>query len=96
MDINLIIETIINEPIYLTIVVLLVLVLIYSVLKKFFKLLIILLTVLILYIAYLIISDSDLPGESEKFVDPIIENAGEIIEQIGDEFNKLNKSKDEN
>ena len=95
MDLNLIIETIVNEPIYLTITVLLLLVVIYSVLKKFFKLLIIILTVLLLYIAYLIVSDKDLPGESEQIVDPLLENAGDLFEQIGDEFKKLNKNKDE-
>ena len=92
MDLNLLFETIINEPIYLSIVILLSLVIVYSVLKKFFKLLLIILTVLILYITYLVVTDSELPGESEKIINPIIDNAGEVFEYIGDEFKKIKEN----
>ena len=95
MDLNLLFETIVNEPIYLSIVILLSLVIVYSVLKKFFKLLLIILTVLILYITYLVLTGSDLPGDSEKIINPIIDNAGEVIEYIGDEFKKINENNNE-
>ena len=92
MDINIVIDTILNEPIYLTIVLIFGLIIIYSILKKFFKILLITLTALLLYIAYLIITDSDLPGDSENVINPMIENAGEVIDKISDEIKKINES----
>ena len=88
MDFDLIKDTIINEPIYLTILLLLISVIVYSVLKKFFKLLLIILVSLLLYIFYLIFTGSDLPGDSELIINPIIDNAGDMLEKIGDEYNK--------
>ena len=49
-----IIDIIINEPVYLTITVFLLLIIVYSILKKIFKLMIIGLSCLIIYVSYLI------------------------------------------
>ena len=83
MDIEFIIEMILNEPIYLSITLLFGLIIIYSVLKKFFKILLISLISLVLYISFLIYTDADLPGESEEIINPLIENAGSMLDQIG-------------
>ena len=63
MDITEIINLIISEPVYLSIVVLFLLAFIYSVLKKFFKLLVIVLMSLIGYVAFLVSTNQDLPGD---------------------------------
>jgi len=77
---------IISEPLYLSIVVLLLLSIVYSILKKFFKLLLITLTVLILYLGYLIYTNQDLPGNSDEliypFIDSTLEKASEIIDEV--------------
>lgn len=82
MDYNKIIDSIINEPVYLSIVIIFSLLIIYSILKKFFKLLIIVLSVLIIYISFLIYTGQELPGNSNEFIDPMLENAGNIIEDL--------------
>ena len=85
------VNTIISEPIYLSIVVIFVLISIYSILKKFFKLLIVILSALILYIGFLIYTGEDLPGDSEEIINPIIEQAGEFIKNTSDKFQDASK-----
>ena len=92
MDINQIYSTIINEPIYLSIIVIFVLISIYSILKKFFKILIIILTLLIGYIFFLIYTGEDLPGDSGKIINPLIDKAGQIINDIFNQLEILNKN----
>tara|TARA_Y100000590_G_C15421912_1_gene901737 strand:- start:560 stop:853 length:294 start_codon:yes stop_codon:yes gene_type:complete len=83
------VNTIISEPIYLSIVVIFILISIYSILKKFFKLLIIILSALILYIGFLIYTGEDLPGESEEIINPIIDQAGELIKNASEHLQNL-------
>ena len=56
---------IINEPIYLTIVSILILILVYSILKKLFKMLIIILIILMVYIGYLMYTGQSLPNQEK-------------------------------
>jgi len=87
MDISTITNIILSEPIYLSIVVLFILAFVYSVLKKFFKLLIIVLISLLLYVSYLIYTNQDLPGESDQIIYPLIEDAKEKINETINDFN---------
>jgi len=86
MEFEQIIKTITNEPIYLSIVVLLMLTLVYSVLKKFFKLLIIALACLIVYLLFLVATNKDLPGDYDEVIynqlDTVKEKANDIIDDI--------------
>ena len=86
MEYQKIIDIIISEPIYLSIIVLFILAFIYSVLKKFFNLLIIILIGLIGYISFLIYTNQDLPGESDEIIYPFIdltkEKAGKILDDL--------------
>jgi len=77
---------IISEPIYLTLVIIFILIIIYSILKKFFKLLIIIFLSLLIYISFLIYTDGDLPGESEEIILPIIDEAGKVIKDISNQL----------
>ena len=88
MDINKIIDIILSEPIYLSIVVLFLLAFIYSVLKKFFKLLIIVLIGLVSYVTFLIYTNQDLPGESDDLIYPLIDSAKEKANDIYEELSK--------
>ena len=94
MDFNQVYNTVINEPIYLTIVVIFFLISIYSILKKFFKLLIIILTILIFYIAFLIYTGEDLPGDSDEIINTLIDQTGQFINNMLDQLNILNKDSD--
>ena len=86
MEYQSIIDIILSEPIYLSIVVLFILAFIYSVLKKFFNLLIVILVGLIGYICFLVYTNQDLPGESDEIIYPLLdsakEKAGDIIEGL--------------
>ena len=79
-------NVIISEPIYLTLVIIFILIIIYSILKKFFKLLIIIFLSLLIYISFLIYTDGDLPGESEEIILPIIDEAGKVIKDISNQL----------
>ena len=94
MDFNQIYTTIINEPIYLTISIIFLLIAVYSILKKFFKLLICTLAILFIYIGYLIYSGEDLPGDSEELINPLIDNAGKIIDSVTNQLKSLSEDKD--
>ena len=88
MDSQIILDTIINEPIYLSIVVIFILIIIYSILKKFFKILIFTLSCLIIYIGYLVYTDGDLPGNSEEIINPLLDKAGELKDKAINEYYK--------
>ena len=94
MDFNKIYTTIINEPIYLTISIIFVLIAVYSILKKFFKLLIAALAVLFFYIGFLIYTGEDLPGDSEELINPLIDNAGQIIDSVTNQLKSLSEDED--
>ena len=78
---------IINEPIYLTIVSILVLILVYSILKKLFKMLIIILILLMCYIGYLMYTGQSLPNQEkinsvkDKVIDEV-EKGINILDQM--------------
>ena len=82
---------IINEPIYLTIVSILILILVYSILKKIFKLLMIILIVLICYIGYLMYTDQTLPNQEKinSVKDKVLQEVEKGINKL-DEISKNN------
>ena len=88
MEYQKIIDIIISEPIYLSIIVLFVLAFVYSVLKKFFKLLIIILIGLVGYISFLVYTNQDLPGDSDNIIYPFIDMTKEKASQILDDLSK--------
>ena len=88
MDINEITDIIVSEPIYLSFIVLFCLAFVYSVLKKFFKLLIIVLISLIGYVSFLIYTNQDFPGESDELIYPLLDDAKEKLNETLKEFNK--------
>ena len=79
-------QIIINEPIYLTIVAILLLIISYSILKKLFKMLVILLIILIIYIGYLMYTDQQLPSE-----DNINSIKEKVVKGVEEGINKLDQ-----
>ena len=88
MELNHLYNIVISEPIYLSIAILLLLATIYSILKKFFNLLIIILIGLIFYLAYLIYTNQDLPGEADEIIYPAIDTIKEKTEEFIDDLSK--------
>ena len=91
MSLEHIYNIIINEPIYLTIVSILILILVYSILKKIFKLLMIILIVLICYIGYLMYTNQTLPNQEKinSVKDKVLQEVEKGINKL-DEISKNN------
>jgi len=77
---NSIYNTIINNPIYLCVVVVLAILLIYSALKKFIKLLVLVLVGIILYIGFLYFTDDKQTVEDVNKMINSMENGKDIIQ----------------
>ena len=81
-------NTIINNPIYLAIAVILALLLIYSALKKFIKMIILALLFIVIYLGYLYFTgDSNTVEDIDKVIESVKDSKGYIEEQIKDNFN---------
>ncbi len=93
MDFESIYKTIISEPIYLSLVIIFLLIIIYSILKKFFKLLMLTFISIIVYISFLIYTDGDLPGESEQLIKPMINEAGKVLDDLSNQLQEISNSK---
>tara|TARA_B100001175_G_C18920273_1_gene362009 strand:- start:75 stop:359 length:285 start_codon:yes stop_codon:yes gene_type:complete len=93
MDFESIYKTIISEPIYLSLVIIFLLIIIYSILKKFFKLLMLTFISIIVYISFLIYTDGDLPGESEQLIKPMIDEAGKVLDDLSNQLQEISNSK---
>ena len=93
MDFESIYKTIISEPIYLSLVIIFLLIIIYSILKKFFKLLMLAFISIIIYISFLIYTDGDLPGESEQLIKPMINEAGKVLDDLSNQLQEISNSK---
>ena len=93
MDFESIYKTIISEPIYLSLVIIFLLIIIYSILKKFFKLLMLTFISIIVYISFLIYTDGDLPGESEQLIKPMIDEAGKVLDDLSKQLQEISNSK---
>ena len=91
MDLQNLYNIIINEPLYLTIFSILVLILVYSILKKLFKMLVFILIILMFYIGYLIYTGQSLPNQKEinSVKDKVLEEVEKGI-NILDEISKNN------
>lgn len=93
MDYQSLYSTIISEPIYLSLVVIFLLIVVYSILKKFFKLLMFAFCAIVVYISFLIYTDGDLPGDSEKIIKPMIDEAGKAINDLSNQLQDMSKNK---
>tara|TARA_B110000014_G_scaffold51376_1_gene34323 strand:+ start:413 stop:700 length:288 start_codon:yes stop_codon:yes gene_type:complete len=89
MDFQKIYTIIINEPIYLTITIIFILIISYSILKKLIKMLVFSLLIFILYMGYLMYTGQDLPDlPDEKQVRAVKE---QVVKQLEKGIEKLDK-----
>ena len=81
-------NTIIGNPIYLSIAVVLSLLLVYSVLKKFIKLIFIALFCIIIYLGYLYYTgDENTVEDIDNVIESVKDSKGYIEDQIKENFN---------
>ena len=83
---------IINEPIYLTIVSILILILVYSILKKLFKMLVVILIILMFYIGYLVYTGQSLPNQEK--INSVKDKVIEEVEKGINILDEISKNKD--
>ena len=81
-------NTVINNPIYLAIAVILSLLLIYSALKRFIKMIILALLFITIYLGYLYFTgDSSTVEDLDKVIESVRDSKGYIEDQIKENFN---------
>tara|TARA_B110000263_G_scaffold51096_1_gene42799 strand:- start:423 stop:590 length:168 start_codon:yes stop_codon:yes gene_type:complete len=47
---------------------------------------------LVIYISFLIYTDGDLPGESEKIINPMMDEAGKLIKDLSNHLQDLSNT----
>ena len=92
---NNLLTLIMNDPVYLTILVIISFAIIFSIVKKLFKLSAILITICIIYLGYLHYTGQEIPINTDDLMNNMGENTEEVIEGIEDAVESLRKkSKD--
>ena len=92
---NNLLTLIMNDPVYLTILVIISFAIIFSIVKKLFKLSAILITICIIYLGYLHYTGQEIPINTDDLMNNMGENTEEVIEGIEDAVGNLKKkSKD--
>ena len=95
MDVKNFIQIIVNEPIYLSIASILLLIIVYSILKKLFKILLFGLSLLVIYVVYLVITEQPLPGDIIIDKEEVFEKTKQVLDNIKDNLgNNEKESKD--
>ncbi len=89
MDFQAIYQIIINEPIYLTITIILLSIIAFSILKKLFKMMVTILIILVVYVVYLMWTGQDLPNEEN--INAIKEKVVKGVEQGIDQLDKMSR-----
>ena len=79
---------IINDPVYITIAVLLAVAVVFSIVKKLFKFAIILLTICVLYVGYLYYTGEEIPETSDDLIEDVSKRTEDAVEGL------LKKSED--
>lgn len=93
-------QTILNDPILLGVAVILSAMVVYSILKKLFKLAIILVACLIIYLGYLMYTGQPIPGSGQEVIDKakkdinkVTDGGLEKLEEVGKDIIKNIKDK---
>ena len=75
-------EVILNDPVYITIAVLLAISVVFSLIKKLFKLAVIIIACIVLYIGYLHYSGKAVPQNKDELFEDIEKKSGSATEKL--------------
>ena len=75
-------EVVINDPVYLTITVLLAISVVFSIIKKLFKFAVIIIACIVIYIGYLHYSGSEVPQTMDELIEGIEEKTGPAADKL--------------
>jgi len=84
-------DVIINDPVYLTIAVLLAVAVVFSIVKKLFKFAIILLTICVLYVGYLYYTGEEIPETTDDLIKGISKQTENAVDDLIDKSEDLKK-----
>ena len=84
-------DVIINDPVYLTIAVLLAVAVVFSIVKKLFKFAIILLTICVLYVGYLYYTGEEIPETSDDLIEDVSKRTEDAVEGLLEKSEDLKK-----
>ena len=82
---------IINDPVYITIAVILVIAVVLSIVKKLFKFAAILIAICVLYIGYLYYTGEEIPKTADDLIENVSENAEDAVEGLLEKSGDLKK-----
>ena len=75
-------KVVINDPVYLTIAVLLAISVVFSIIKKLFKFAVIIIACIVIYIGCLHYSGSEVPQTMDELIDGIEEKSGPAADKL--------------
>tara|TARA_B100000945_G_C19831238_1_gene345104 strand:- start:18 stop:278 length:261 start_codon:yes stop_codon:yes gene_type:complete len=79
---------IINDPLYLTISILLALIFIFSIIKRYAKWIIAIITIIIIYLCYLMYQDNEIPKTTDELKDKIVKDSESILNKAKETITK--------
>ena len=82
---------IINDPVYITIAVILAIAVVLSIVKKLFKFAAILIAICVLYIGYLYYTGEEIPKTSDDLIENVSDKAEDAVEDLLDKSDDLKK-----
>ena len=83
---------IINDPVYITIAVILAIAVVFSVLKKLFKFTVILITICVLYVGYLYYTGEEIPETSDDLIEDVSKRTEDAVEGLLEKSEDLKKN----
>ena len=84
-------EIIINDPVYITIAVLLAVSVVFSVVKKLFKFAVVLIAICVLYVGYLYYTGDEMPKTSDDLMEDVSKRTEDTVEDLLDQSEDLKK-----
>ena len=82
---------IINDPVYITIAVILAIAVVFSVVKKLFKFAVILIAICVLYVGYLYYTGEEIPETSDDLIEDVSKRTEDLLEKSEDLKKKVKK-----
>ena len=87
-------EVILNDPVYITIAVLLAISVVFSLIKKLFKLAVIIIAVCVLYVGYLHYTGEKIPTTTDELLKDVNKKTKGLVDDIRDKSGDIIKKAD--
>ena len=82
---------IINDPVYITIAVILAIAVVFSVVKKLFKFAVILIAICVLYVGYLYYTGEEIPETSDDLIEDVSKRTEDVVKGLREKSEDFKK-----